>query len=579
MLLAHQTPLLLNTSAIYEVKFRCEEEIPSHNYILEIQGERIFLSQYDTDTLFRPGDSLLVRGRIIPIPGNANPGEFSFNQYLKQKGIHYKIIPSTPIQITGNSSSVRSVFWDLRQSLLQKTATLFPDTTTRTLVNALCLGYKNDLDKDTQELFIRTGTIHLLAVSGLHTGAVYLILTYFLSLLGISSRKTDFITLPILWAYACLTGLSPSVIRAATILSFIAAGKILDRDYTPLNAIAASAFFTLLTQPHLVYSVSFLMSYSAYTGIVTIYPYLNRLPGKLSPIPAKLWALCCISLAAQLPTLPLSAYYFHSVNINGFLINLIAIPVATMILYVSLILLILPLFISVHLTFIVTFLSKTLLTLLHLFRPFSFNIESLYPTAAHLFLLYFNLILIFNYLLKRNKNRLRTSITGLCIFLLFCCAYNLFLSSRKEIIVLNRYQKTAILLNYNGYYSFLKNTLSDTLHPVPYLLKYKLKPLPRYSGLLDTTLLYTENTLRTRNLTISIADENTSAFSGKGILIITRNVTPDKIFTHTSAYPSRLIADASNSWITLKKWEKFCKEQNIIFQNTMESGSISIPLK
>ena len=268
---------------IYRIDGRCNEILPHHNLILSVSNQNYYLSHFYTDTIYMPGDSLHFNARILPFRQNANPGEFSYARYLKQKNVFFHLLPVSPIRQNGHSDDLYTVFDHLRKKWLSKTHRLFSDSTCCQLVNALCLGYKNDLDSEVQNLFISTGTVHLLSVSGLHTGAIYLFILFIFKSIGFPSRKITFVVLPILWCYVCLTGLSPSVVRAATILSFIHIGQYFNRSYTPLNSVAAAAFLTLSFHPSNLYSLSFLLSYSAYTGILTIYPFLYRFAGKLPP--------------------------------------------------------------------------------------------------------------------------------------------------------------------------------------------------------------------------------------------------------------------------------------------------------
>ena len=573
------SPLSFDPSAVYQIKLRCEEQLPHHNFLLSTHSTNLFLSRYDTDTAFRTGDIVLAQARIVPLPDNSNPGEFNYNRYLRQKQTNYRLIPYARLKIIGHDRNIRSVFEELRQRLLQKSEILFPDTVVRPLINALCLGYKNDLDKNIRDHFIQTGTIHLLAVSGLHTGAIYLLLTYLLSIAGLPRHKTDLLTIPLLWGYACLTGLSPSVVRAATILTFIALGKTLERDYTPINAIAASAFFTLLVQPQLIGSVSFLMSYSAYTGIVLFYPYLNRLPGKLPAIPAKLWALCCLSLSAQLLTLPINAYYFHTITPGSVLINLLAIPLATILLYGSVLLFLLPAFIGIHVSVIITWTGHLLLYTLNSLQPIAFNLSGLYPTTWHILFIYLNFLLLGCLLLYKNRLTFGISIATLCLLLVFCCFHNYELASRKELLVFNHYRESTILLNYRGYYTFLYNTSPGNTRSQAYILQNKLKPLPPHSGLISGGLTAERSRLDIPGTSVYVADQHTAAVPPCRILIVTCNALPEKLFEKTSVYPERLIADFSNSYRNLSRCEKFCKEHNIIFETTTKTGCVFIPLK
>ena len=231
---------------IYRIDGRCNEILPHHNLILSVSNQNYYLSHFYTDTIYMPGDSLHFNARILPFRQNANPGEFSYARYLKQKNVFFHLLPVSPIRQNGHSDDLYTVFDHLRKKWLSKTHRLFSDSTCCQLVNALCLGYKNDLDSEVQNLFISTGTVHLLSVSGLHTGAIYLFILFIFKSIGFPSRKITFVVLPILWCYVCLTGLSPSVVRAATILSFIHIGQYFNRSYTPLNSVAAASFSNLI---------------------------------------------------------------------------------------------------------------------------------------------------------------------------------------------------------------------------------------------------------------------------------------------------------------------------------------------
>lgn len=158
----------------------------------------------------------------------------------------------------------------IRNNLATKLQQVIPDSTTYKLLAALCLGCRQEITSATKELFQNTGTIHILAISGLHIGAIFAFFLCLLRLFHFKSRKSRLILIPLIWFVACITGLSPSACRAATILSFITIGEAFKQETIPLNAIAAAAFFSLLINPELLYSVSFQMSYAAYTGIILI---------------------------------------------------------------------------------------------------------------------------------------------------------------------------------------------------------------------------------------------------------------------------------------------------------------------
>lgn len=498
-----------------------------------------------------------------------------------KKKVYSQLIPKTVVTPKGRSNDLGSFFYRLREKLMDKTSRLTQDTTCRQLMNALCLGYKTELDNDFRDLFITTGTVHVLSVSGLHTGAIYLFQLFLLKHLGFIRRKSEILLLPLLWAYACLTGLSPSVVRASTILSFITAGKVFCRTYTPLNALAASAFFTLLIQPTALYSASFLLSYCAYAGILIFYPFLFRLPGTLPLIGSKIYASCCVTIAAQILTLPLSAFYFHTVNLNSFLVNLIAVPLATLLLYGSACCLVLPLFVSRYVILLCELLCKGLVQLLQFFSPYSANIHHLYPSAFCTLFIYGILIAAGAFLLSRKRNWLYAGITVCVLLLAYLIGTNRQLASKNEILILHYPKQSVILLNHRGFCLFLQNTFPPQSPPIPYVRQHKLKTLPPETGLSDKQLFCLPQLLVHAKDTIAILSRKHPVYHPCHTLIVTDNLSPGKVFpaTGNARKPRQVILDGSNNRHTLSDWKTFSRQQQIPLLNTAENGFVQLVLK
>lgn len=579
-MLSGQNHFNIDLSRTYCLKSRCEDVLKDNNYILSASSLLFYWDNSDSSKQISIGDSLTVYSKLYPIRDNSNTGEFSYNRYLKQKGINYKVFPVTAPQISGHSDNVFSIFQTVRSRLTAKTDLLVKDSTYNAILKALCLGYRNDLDSETKNLFTDTGTIHLLSVSGLHTGAIYLLIAYLFRLIGIRNGRVYLLIIPLLWAYACTTGLSPSVIRASTILTFVTIGKVFERDYTPLNSIAASAFFTLLLQPAAIYSISFQMSYSAYTGIVTIYPLLNKLQPKLHRFLVPLYSLLCVSIAAQIPTLPLTAYYFHTISVNSFLANIIAVPIATILLYAGTILLIIPTFIGIHISIIIEWIGQALLLFLHYFSKISINSEDLYFSCLHIILFYLCLISAMIFIIHQKKLYFRLFLLSITLLIAYTCSFNFSISNRKEIVIFHAYNQSCILLNHEGYYYYLKNNQTNPDRTRPYIKKNQLKEIAGYTGFISSGIQYTDNRFKYTNRQIYIADRYNTDIEDADILIITDGTSPEHLFSQKRIYyPEQIIVDGSNKPYINKKWEKFCYEKGIILTQTNENGSIIISLK
>ena len=150
----------------------------------------------------------------------------------------------------------------------------------KALLIALTSGNRAYISDELQSSFANSGAIHVLAVSGLHVGIVYMLLNFVLSFLNKSKRKKvvkSVIIIAIIWLYAFLTGLSPSVTRAALMFSMINIGTTLNRDISFFNILAGAALIMLLFNPLNLFEVGFQLSFIAVAGIVYFQPKFYKL--------------------------------------------------------------------------------------------------------------------------------------------------------------------------------------------------------------------------------------------------------------------------------------------------------------
>ena len=140
------------------------------------------------------------------------------------------------------------------------------------VAKALILGEKSGLDRETMKAYSDSGTMHVLAVSGLHVGIVMLLLSFFLKpIKNIPNGRLIYVTVIVvlIWLYALLTGLSPSVLRATFMFTFVILGKEMERDTSVYQSIMVSAFLLILMDPLVLFDVGFQLSYLAVIGIVS----------------------------------------------------------------------------------------------------------------------------------------------------------------------------------------------------------------------------------------------------------------------------------------------------------------------
>lgn len=221
----------------------------------------------------------------------------------------------------------------------------YPASTTGPLVKALLTGDKSGLTKEVSGIFRNSGASHILALSGLHLGVLYLILAKLTAPLGNSpvSRKLRY-SLIIVAAlfYSLMTGASPSIVRAFLFITLNETARLLGREREPVRILLAALTIQLALKPDVISSVSFQMSYMAMAGIFLLYPTLEQLYPKpdggfwsmRDPF-RKIWNAAMLSISCQVFTGPIAWHYFHTFPKYFIMTNLIALPLTSAIMVLS----------------------------------------------------------------------------------------------------------------------------------------------------------------------------------------------------------------------------------------------------
>ena len=297
----------------------------------------------DSAHQLQEGDHILVKGKPQAIAPPGNPDAFDLQQYWSYQQIyhqHYlrienwKLLHSTPV------ASLSAFAQSIRTQSAYFLSQAVPDTQARGIALALTLGIKDQLDEVVREAYTRAGAMHVLAVSGLHVGIVYLVIAFLLrpvrQLPRFGKLLHALLCMAVLWLFALVAGGTASVVRAATMFSFVIIAEALHRRTNIYNTIAASAFALLCYNPYYIVSVGFQLSYIAVLGIVYLQPKIYRWWSFDFWLWDKVWTLTAVSLAAQLATFPISVYYFHQFPTYFWLSNLVVIPAAFVILSLGL---------------------------------------------------------------------------------------------------------------------------------------------------------------------------------------------------------------------------------------------------
>lgn len=306
----------------------------------------------DTRTpLLRVGDGISASS-VLEQPHNSNGIAFDYARYLVRHGYSgqtfiYKTnwqptcadIRNLPLFARARLAALK-----YRQRLLDKYRQLGFDGEVLSVLSAMTLGYKGAMTKELREQFSVSGASHVLALSGLHLGIIYAIL----SCLFVWKRRFaigHIIALSAVWAYVFITGLSPSTVRSALMITIYALAVISGRDRMSLNALSFAALVMLAINPCDIFDVGFQMSFSAVLFILVFYRRIyNCLPSGLlrHAVVRRIWQLTAVSFAAQIGVAPLILLYFGRISCYFLITNFVVIPVTTFILYGSFMLFLLP---------------------------------------------------------------------------------------------------------------------------------------------------------------------------------------------------------------------------------------------
>jgi competence protein ComEC len=356
----------------------------------------LYFSKEDFSVPFRYGDVLLIRGSPQIVQPPSNPGEFDYKRFLGFRNIyHQHFLRSGDVQFVKNDPPFVIMDYALE-------ARQWADATLRKYVrgereqaiaSALVLGVTDGLDNELLTAYAATGAMHVLAVSGLHITIVYMILAWLLKpLLRLRAGPwiLAVVSLIVLWGYAFVTGLSPSVLRAVTMFSFIAMARPTGQSTNIYNTLAASAFCLLLFDPYLIMSVGFQLSYLAVLGIVYLQPPIYQLWEPRSYLLDQIWKITCVSVAAQVATFGLGLLYFHQFPNYFLLANLLVIPGSFLVLILGIVVLATGFFqvLASFLGLLLTWLIKALNVIVFTVESFPFSlIEDIHITTTGCWLL------------------------------------------------------------------------------------------------------------------------------------------------------------------------------------------------
>ncbi|MBP1616811.1 MAG: hypothetical protein H6Q14_638 [Bacteroidetes bacterium] len=310
------------------------EDSEKHNVVCYFQIDSMSRS-------LRVGDRVLFYAEIKPFKNRGNPDDFDYVAYMHRMGFSGTtyVAASRWEKLAPSGFSLYSYSQQLRSRVLDFYRTLNLGHDNFAVFSALTLGYMDELDDSVQQAFRATGTSHILSVSGLHVAILYMVIASMLSFLPKSRRMVvlrQLLIILLLWAYAFLTGLPSSVVRATLMISVFCMAVAMRKKAFSYNTVCFAAFMMLLYNPFDFFNIGFQLSFVAVLSICFFLPPILKIIQPKNKVANFFWETSAVSLAVQLGTYPICLFYFGTFPTYFFLTNLVIVPLSTLVMYSSL---------------------------------------------------------------------------------------------------------------------------------------------------------------------------------------------------------------------------------------------------
>lgn len=554
-----------------------------HQYIAKVKqvndeqtSGKILVRMRRKDSLqpLEPGKEKLVYTNIEALAQPVNPFDVDMRHYYKSLGIFHRVTLAEDAIIKTFPSKPK-LSWTLRKKALHTLEQTNLQKSSKQLIQAMVLGYRDEWSTDRRTQYSNAGVAHILAISGLHIGLLYLVLFWLaLPLQRISYSRTPvyLICLIGLWIYAWFTGMSPSATRSVSMLSFFILAKLWERPAPSLHILGSSYIVLLLLKPEWLFHIGFQMSYTAVFFILWLYPKAIDYWEPRNIILKRIWQIVLISCIAQMGVMPWSLHYFGKIPGLFLLSNLIIFSVLSVLLIGGMLILLLSLFkiySGWHLLlydFLVTQIDRYVLWVSN---QESWILSVSKPNMAISLGIFFLLLFGLPMLWRRGYRNLRNlSVAGM-VFLSIVNISKL-IHTKEEVWLLQDFGESLILqIRPTQVTLFTNNSKVDSTYLWSRLSdayvnrKIHKQELPRLFNLGQQTYLQIDSTAaypkEVPDSTIVILQQST-------------RINLDKLINEVS--PKLLIADGSNYPSSVQRWQETSIKTKTPLIYTVDKGAI-----
>lgn len=539
------------------------------------------------------GSQLVFKKILQPIQNSGNPGSFNYQRYCDFRDIsNYVFLKPGEFVVLkiDNQNLFKKFLFAIRSKLVEILSKNINGEKEAGLAEAMLIGYKDDLDKNLVQSYSNTGVVHIIAISGLHLGLIYALLSFLCRPFnGYNTVKwlKPVIIISGLWLFSLAAGGSPSILRAAVMFTCLVTGNSLVRKASLYQSLAASAFLLLCYNPYWLWDAGFQLSYAALLSIALFMkPVYNRLYFQNKILDA-VWKLMAVTIAAQVLAVPVCLYHFQQFPVYFLIANLLAVPLSSLILLVEILLCVLS-FIPVVakmpgmlLHWLIYFLNSFIEWIDQL--PYS-TLEGFQINTAQLLLLYLFIAGIAAWLLQKKKSGI---IIGLSSFLVFSGirAFSFYHAARQQqLIVYNipRYQAIDFICGrkyvFKGDSALLQDDLLQRFHLKPSRTLNRISSansLPNlsatahFASFAGKVILIADSTLRLKKRQQAIVID---------ILLLTRNPQLYLCQFTQIIKPKQVIIDAANPEWKIRRWKQECVQLDLPCHTVTDDGAFVLTL-
>ncbi|OQP46994.1 hypothetical protein A4H97_05615 [Niastella yeongjuensis] len=534
------------------------------------------------------GKQLLLYKALQPVKNTGNPGCFDYQRYCYFQGISHQVYLKQGEYVLlkiENENLFRKFLFSTRTKIVALLKKYIPGAKESGLAEAMLIGYKEDLDQRLVQSYSDTGVVHIIAISGLHLGLIYWLLTLLCK--PLAQRKGGKLVQPILiiaglWLFSCIAGGSPSVLRSAVMFTCLVIGAHLNRRTSIYNSLASSAFLLLCYNPFWLWDAGFQLSYAAVLSLAMFYKPIYNMVFVQNKLLDLLWKSICVTLAAQVLTVPVSVYLFHQFP-NLFLIaNLLAVPLSSLIIIGEIILCIagvLPI-LATGVGYLLHYTIHWLNTFIEQVGRLPFAIMgNLKINGAQLVCLYIFISTMAWWLLNNKRKGALLSLMSLLGFIAFRVVDLWNTGQQKKLIVYNIPRHSAIDVMVGTKYFFKGDSL---LEQDDLLQKFHLQPCRLLHRVINPfnpgNILVEKNFYRFGNTSFLLFNGplDLSVFYPKTPvdIIILSNNPPIQITQLTGVFNCRqFVFDASNPAWKIAKWQQECAQLGLLAFSVADKGA------